>query len=84
MTGSSAITIFFLSPIESKNKKINGVERKIYRHRSMVIMVITMISYVLFLWVGIYLYAKILTFAMFSVAVGMKVVKNKKGVKNIN
>lgn len=46
----SAIIIFQLSPMESENKKINDVERMIYRHRSILIMVSTMALCALFLW----------------------------------
>lgn len=75
LVGSSAIAIFRLSPIESENKKINDAERMIYRHRSIVIMVVSIILYVLFLCMDMYLYAKLLSFALFSIAVGLKVVK---------
>lgn len=83
VTGSSAITIFRLSPIESENKKINDVERRIYKYRSTVIMVVTIALYVLFLWVDMYLYAKILSFALFSVAVGLKVVEKNRSLKRV-
>ncbi|HBV81316.1 MAG TPA: hypothetical protein DEB74_00665 [Lachnospiraceae bacterium] len=71
LVGSSAVTIFWLSPIENENKKINDVERMIYRHRSILIMVSTIALYALFLWGDIYLHAKVLGFALFSVAVGL-------------
>lgn len=78
VTGSSAITIFRLSPIESENKMICDMERVIYRHRSIFIMVATIILSVMFIWIDMYLYSKILSLALFSVAFGLKVVKKER------
>lgn len=78
VTGSSAITIFRLSPIESENKMICDMERVIYRHRSIFIMVATIILSVMFIWIDMYLYSEILSLALFSVAFGLKVVKKER------
>lgn len=85
MAGCSAITIFLLTPIESENKKINDMERKIYKYRSILIVVITVVLYILFLWGKMFLYANILSFALFSVAVGLVAVKIRhiKAIKSV-
>lgn len=76
----SAIIIFRLSPIESANKKVNEMERIIYRHRSILIMFATIALYAIFLWIGMHLYANILVFALLSVAIGLKISEKYKNL----
>lgn len=71
----SAFTILKLSPIESENKKVSDNEKRVYKHKSIVIIMLTILMCALFMWKDMFLYTRILCFALFSVAMGLKLAR---------
>lgn len=63
--------VLFVAPVEHTNKPLSTVERQIYHNRSVLIVVIEILAYVLFFGVGAYLYAKTICVSMLLVSVGI-------------
>lgn len=65
--------ILLLSPVESPNKRLNGVEKKVYRRKSIIYLVIAVFVYALMLKIGKELYAKTVMYSICLVAIGLYV-----------
>lgn len=67
----SSVIIFLFSPIESPNKKLNSVEKKVFRCKSIVYLGIAVFTYVLMMKIGKGLYPKTVMCSMGMVAIGL-------------
>lgn len=67
----SGLIIFLFSPIESPNKRLNGVEKKVFRHKSIIYLVIAMLIYGALIKVEEVEYAKTIMYSIILVAIGL-------------
>lgn len=74
----SGMIIFFFAPVESVNKRLNSVEKKVYRRKSIIYLVIAVFVYVLMMKIGKGLYPKTVMCSMGMVAIGLCVSEQKK------
>lgn len=58
-------------PLQSKNKPLNSVEKKVYRRKALIIAVFDTMAFFVFLYLGIDIYAKTIFFAMMLVVFGL-------------
>ena len=63
--------ILLQSPIESSNKRLNSVEKKVYRRKSIMYLVIAVFVYVLMVRMDKMLYAKTVMYSMGLIALGL-------------
>lgn len=63
--------IFLLSPIESPDKRLNSVEKKVYRRKSIIYLVIVVFVYGLMMRIGKVLYAKTVMYSVCLVSIGL-------------
>lgn len=64
--------ILLLSPIESPNKRLNSVEKNVYRRKSIIYLVIAVFVYVLMVRMNKMLYAKTVMYSMGLIALGLQ------------
>jgi accessory gene regulator B len=65
-------------PLQSKNKPLNSVEKKVYRRKALIIAVFDTMAFFVFLYLGIDIYAKTIFFAMMLVVFGLVCVNDNK------
>lgn len=70
----SGIIIFIFSPIESPNKKLNSMERKIFRYKSIIYLIIAVLAYIILMKREEVGYAKTIMCSVCLVAIGLTVV----------
>lgn len=74
----SGMIIFLFAPVESINKRLNSVEKKVFRRKSIIYLVSAVFLYVLTMKVGKELYAKTVMYSMCLAAAGLiRAGKNK-------
>lgn len=71
------IVIYLFAPVESVNKRLNSVEKKVFRRKSIMYLMIALFIYVLLLRKDKTLYLKTIMYSVCLVAVGLYVPKNK-------
>ena len=77
--------ILLQSPIESPNKRLNSVEKKIYRRKSIMYLVIVVFVYVLMIGMNKMLYTRTVMYSICLVAVGLiQMEKIKAKMKRIH
>lgn len=74
----SGMIIFSVSPIESSNKRLNSVEKKVYRQKSILYLVIAVLMYALMVRLDKLLYVKTIVHSVCLVAVGLIMFSKKK------
>ena len=67
----SGMIIFFLVPVESTNKRLNSMEKKIYRRKSKIYVFIALLIYIVTIKMGGLIYAKTVMYSVLLVAVGL-------------
>ena len=67
----SGVVIFLFSPIESSNKRLNSVEKKVFRRKSIIYLVIAVFVYVIMMRIGKLIYAKTVMHSVCLVAYGL-------------
>lgn len=65
------IEIFCRAPIESENKPLNLIEKKIYRRKSIIITLLLSVLFLLFIILNLPIYSKTIFVAMLLVFIGM-------------
>lgn len=70
LLGLSAVTLLIFSPIENANKPLSNREKKVYRKKSLFILLIEILLYLVFVWNHATLYGKAVCFALVLVALG--------------
>lgn len=71
--------ILLLSPIESPNKRLNSIEKKVYRRKSVIYFVMAVYIYSIMMRIGKIIYMKTTMYAICLVAIGL--VKGMKSLK---
>lgn len=74
----SGMIIFLFAPVESINKRLNSVEKKVFRRKSIIYLVSAVFTYVLMMKIGKGLYPKTVMCSMGMVAIGLCVSEQKK------
>ncbi|MBQ6995163.1 MAG: accessory gene regulator B family protein [Lachnospiraceae bacterium] len=67
----SSMVIFLFAPVESPNKRLNSMEKKVYRQKSIIYLVITVFVYVLMVRKDKMLYTRTVMYSICLVAVGL-------------
>lgn len=67
----SGLIIFLFSPIESPHKKLNNIEKKIFRRKSIIYMIIGILMYVALIKVGEVDWAKTIMISISLVSLGL-------------
>ncbi|MBP3475154.1 MAG: accessory gene regulator B family protein [Lachnospiraceae bacterium] len=73
----SLVCIVFFSPVESRNKPLSNMEKKVFRRRSIVIALIEGVAYLILVIRGFEVHSKAIGIAVLIIAIGLLLEKGK-------
>ena len=65
------VIIFYYAPIQSNNKPLNLIEKKIYHRNSVFLAIVGTTLYFFFIWLGLNLYSETIFISMMMIIIGM-------------